>query len=96
MNALDKELEYYNQEKLELFRNVHLVKAFVADLFKKDLENEENRKNFFNIFLNSVFVVDNHIDFYLNFDVEEKISFLKYKNDIQQLADVRLYSHMAE
>lgn len=95
LNALDKELEYYNQEKLELFRNVHLVKAFVADLFKKDLENEENRKNFFNIFLNSVFVVDNHIEFYLNFDVEEKISFLKYKNDIQQLADVRLYSHMA-
>ena len=38
----------------------------------------------------------NHVDIYLNLDVEKQVTFAQYKNDILSMEDVRFSSLMAE
>ena len=93
---LEAEQGRYGQERLELLKNTTLVKRYINKLLSRDFNNEENRKDFFRTFVNSVYVSDNHVDFYLNLDVAKQITFEEYKNDVLRLEDVRLSSLLAE
>lgn len=95
LDSLEKESEYYDQEKLKLLSNVDLIKQFIKQFINKDLEDPTNRKLFFKVLLNSAFIYKNHIDFYLNFDVAEQITFDEYKNDVLQLENVRFSNLLA-
>lgn len=93
---IEEEEAYYNDEKLKIMANKDLIKVFIKELLEKDFDDEKNRASFFRIMLNACFIVDNHIDIYLNFDVSKQISFSEYKNDILRLENVRFRSNMAE
>ena len=91
-----KTSSYYDQEKLKLLSNVDLIKQFIKQFINKNLEDPTNRKLFFKVLLNSAFIYENHIDFYLNFDVAEQITFEQYKNDVLELENVRFSNLLAE
>ena len=93
---IDRKIDSAPAGKAAKMANKNLIKLFLRDLLSKDLTVDENRKEFFTIFVNSVFVSDNHIDIYLNYDVEDKITFSEYKNDLSELQRVRLRFHLAE
>lgn len=92
---LQEEESYYFDEKLKLSQSKDLIKLFIRELLEKDYDDPKNRSSFFKLMLNACFIVDNHIDIYLNFDVSKQISFAEYKNDTLKLESVRSASYMA-
>jgi DNA invertase Pin-like site-specific DNA recombinase len=95
LSKLQEEESYYFDEKLKLSQSKDLIKLFIRELLEKDYDDPKNRSSFFKLMLNSCFIVDNHIDIYLNFDVSKQISFAEYKNDTLKLESVRSASYMA-
>lgn len=73
-----------------------MIKRYLKEEVFKDLDQPDRRRDFFISMLNSAFIVDNHIDIYLNLDVEKQVTFAQYKNDILTMEDVRFSSLMAE
>ena len=92
---LQEEESYYFDEKIKLSQSKDLIKLFIRELLEKDYDDPKNRSSFFKLMLNACFIVDNHIDIYLNFDVSKQISFAEYKNDTLKLESVRSASYMA-
>ena len=95
LSKLQEEESYYFDEKLKLSQSKDLIKLFIRELLEKDYDDPKNRSSFFKLMLNACFIVDNHIDIYLNFDVSKQISFAEYKNDTLKLESVRSASYMA-
>lgn len=96
LDRLDNESKYYDQKILEPLQNISMIKRYLKEEVFKDLDQPDRRRDFFISMLNSAFIVDNHIDIYLNLDVEKQVTFAQYKNDILTMEDVRFSSLMAD
>ena len=94
--AIEKKLEHINQVRLTQFGGKDMIKKFLKHFINRDLSVDKNRREFFQILLNTAFVNENHLDIYLNYDVEERISFSEYKNDLSDLQKVRKKVILAE
>lgn len=71
-----------------------MIKRYLKEEVFKGLDQPDRRRDFFISMLNSAFIVDSHVDIYLNLDVEKQVTFAQYKNDILTMEDVRFSSLM--